>query len=32
MVETPAEFAKFVGDEIEKWAKVIAFAGVKATL
>jgi len=23
------EFAKFIGDEIEKWAKVIKFAGIK---
>jgi hypothetical protein len=32
MVETPAAFSKFVADEIEKWAKVITFAGIKATL
>ena len=30
MVETPAAFSKFVADEIEKWAKVIKFAGIKA--
>jgi tripartite-type tricarboxylate transporter receptor subunit TctC len=28
-VRTPAEFGKFVADEIEKWAKVIKFAGIK---
>ena len=32
MVGTSAEFGKFVADEIEKWAKVITFAGIKATL
>ena len=26
---TTAEFSKFVGDEIEKWAKVIKFANIK---
>jgi tripartite-type tricarboxylate transporter receptor subunit TctC len=26
---TPAEFGKFVADETAKWAKVIAFAGIK---
>ena len=30
MPMTPAEFGKFIADEIEKWAKVIKFAGVKA--
>ena len=30
MVKTPAEFGKFVADEIEMWAKVITFAGIKA--
>jgi tripartite-type tricarboxylate transporter receptor subunit TctC len=30
MPMTPADFGKFIGDEIEKWAKVIKFAGVKA--
>jgi tripartite-type tricarboxylate transporter receptor subunit TctC len=27
---TPADFAKFVANDAEKWAKVIKFAGVKA--
>ena len=27
---TPAEFAKFNADEIDKWAKVIKFAHIKA--
>jgi tripartite-type tricarboxylate transporter receptor subunit TctC len=27
---SPADFAKFVADETEKWAKVVKFAGVKA--
>ena len=26
---SPADFGKFIGDETEKWAKVIRFAGVK---
>lgn len=26
---TPAEFAKFIGDNIAKWSKVIKFAGIK---
>jgi hypothetical protein len=26
---TPAEFAKFVVDETEKWAKVVKFSGAK---
>jgi tripartite-type tricarboxylate transporter receptor subunit TctC len=26
---TRAAFAKFIADEIEKWAKVIKFAGIK---
>ena len=30
LVSTPAEFRKFVGDEIQKWTKVITFAGIKA--
>jgi tripartite-type tricarboxylate transporter receptor subunit TctC len=30
MPMTPAEFEKFIGDEIEKWAKVIRAAGIKA--
>jgi tripartite-type tricarboxylate transporter receptor subunit TctC len=29
-VSSPAEFGKFIADEIEKWAKVIKFAGLKA--
>jgi tripartite-type tricarboxylate transporter receptor subunit TctC len=27
---SPADFAKFVADDAEKWAKVVKFAGVKA--
>ena len=27
---SPADFAKFIADETEKWAKVIKFAGIKA--
>jgi tripartite-type tricarboxylate transporter receptor subunit TctC len=30
MSMTPAEFAKFVVDETEKWAKVIPAANIKA--
>jgi tripartite-type tricarboxylate transporter receptor subunit TctC len=30
MLMTPVEFGKFIGDEIEKWAKVVKFAGIKA--
>jgi tripartite-type tricarboxylate transporter receptor subunit TctC len=30
MPMSPAEFSKFVGGEVAKWAKVIAFAGIKA--
>jgi tripartite-type tricarboxylate transporter receptor subunit TctC len=30
MVKTPAEFGKFIADEIEKWTKVIKFAGIQA--
>jgi hypothetical protein len=26
---TPADFAKFVGDETEKWGKVIRTAGIR---
>ena len=26
---TPAEFSKFMADEIEKWSKVVKFAGIK---
>jgi tripartite-type tricarboxylate transporter receptor subunit TctC len=28
---SPADFAKFVADETEKWGKVVKFAGVKAS-
>ena len=28
---TPAEFGKFIGDETEKWAKVVDFTGAKPT-
>ena len=27
---SPAEFGKLIGDEIDKWAKVVKFAGIKA--
>jgi hypothetical protein len=27
---SPADFGKLVGDETQKWAKVIQFAGIKA--
>jgi tripartite-type tricarboxylate transporter receptor subunit TctC len=27
---TPTDFANYITDEIEKWAKVAAFAGIKA--
>jgi tripartite-type tricarboxylate transporter receptor subunit TctC len=27
--DTPAEFAKLIAEDSEKWAKVIAFAGIK---
>jgi tripartite-type tricarboxylate transporter receptor subunit TctC len=27
---TPADFGKLIGDETEKWAKVVKFAGIKA--
>jgi tripartite-type tricarboxylate transporter receptor subunit TctC len=30
MPMTPAEFEKFIGDQTEKWAKVIRAAGIKA--
>jgi tripartite-type tricarboxylate transporter receptor subunit TctC len=30
MSMTPAEFAKFIADEIEKWAKVVKLADIKA--
>ena len=26
---SPAEFAKFIADETDKWAKVVKFAGLK---
>ena len=29
MTKTAAEFGKFIGDETEKWAKVIKSAGIK---
>ena len=29
MSVTPAEFGKFIADEIEKWGKVVKFAGLK---
>jgi tripartite-type tricarboxylate transporter receptor subunit TctC len=29
-VVSPADFAKFIADETEKWAKVIKFAGARA--
>jgi len=28
-VGSPAEFAKLIAEEIEKWAKVVKFAGIK---
>ena len=30
LIGSPAEFAKLIADETEKWAKVIRFAGIKA--
>jgi hypothetical protein len=27
---SPSEFGKFIADEIEKWGKVVKFAGIKA--
>ena len=30
MPMSPAEFAKFIADETEKWAKVVKFSGAKA--
>ena len=29
MVGSPADFGKFIGDETEKWGKVVKFAGIK---
>ena len=29
MVRTPAEFGQFIADEIDKWTKVIKFAGIQ---
>ena len=29
MPMTPADFAKFIADETEKWGKVIKYAGIK---
>ena len=29
MPMSPAEFGKFIADEIENWAKVIKFANIK---
>jgi tripartite-type tricarboxylate transporter receptor subunit TctC len=29
MSVTPAEFAKFIASESEKWAKVVKFANIK---
>jgi tripartite-type tricarboxylate transporter receptor subunit TctC len=29
MPMTPAEFAKFIGEEVDKWSKVVRFAGIK---
>ena len=30
LVGTPADFAKLIADETEKWGKVVKFAGIKA--
>jgi tripartite-type tricarboxylate transporter receptor subunit TctC len=27
---SPTEFRKFIAEEIEKWGKVVKFAGIKA--
>jgi tripartite-type tricarboxylate transporter receptor subunit TctC len=29
MPMTPAEFAKFIGEQVDKWSKVVKFAGIK---
>jgi len=29
-VLSPADFAKFIKDETEKWGKVVKFAGIKS--
>jgi tripartite-type tricarboxylate transporter receptor subunit TctC len=29
MVATPAEYTRFIADEVDKWAKVIRYAGIK---
>jgi hypothetical protein len=29
LVGSPADFGKLIGDDTEKWAKVIKFAGIK---
>jgi tripartite-type tricarboxylate transporter receptor subunit TctC len=31
LLGSPADFGKLIADEIEKWAKVIRFAGIKAS-
>src|SRR5262249_61565889 len=28
--DSPADFGKFIADEIDKWRKVVRFAGIKA--
>jgi len=30
MTDSPADFAKFIADETEKWGKVVKFVGIKA--
>ncbi len=29
LAQSPVEFARFIGDEIDKWSKVVKFAGLK---
>jgi hypothetical protein len=29
MAMSPTEFTRFIGDETEKWGKVVRFAGIK---